>query len=66
MWASLSSPRTIVLGCLAIAVVATVAWWALDSGDKTNLKLPELAIDSPPDPRLTYPTIVRNVKPNVA
>ncbi|HEV2970494.1 MAG TPA: tetratricopeptide repeat protein [Pirellulales bacterium] len=70
-WAELSPPRPIyqrVLIAAALAVVGVIGWYIFFHDDLQAMppNSPEpIAYLPPPDPRLTFPTPFRNVKPDV-
>jgi tetratricopeptide (TPR) repeat protein len=65
--ASVSSLRPIVWATGVVALVLLAAWWAFDRKKEDAPPPPETATEpAPPDPRLTFATPFRNVKPHVA
>src|SRR5687767_3941935 len=65
--ASVSFLRPIVWAAAVVALVLLAAWWAFDRKKVDSPTPPESVTNpAPPDPRLTFDTPFRNVKPHVA
>jgi Tetratricopeptide repeat len=65
--ASVSTLRPMVWAAAVVGLVLLAAWWAFDRKQTVTPPPPETVMDPPPpDPRLTFATPIRNVKPHVA